>query len=230
MSAPHRHPSYRASNSFRNRLCGLDCSYDFPLFPCAEGTTVKKDEVVETIEALAHVKGLADVDGQGRRAFGHSLRVQEPDGLRLWACPSNKLKQNLVGQRQLSRVRGRCDLLYPEQPCEARADSNPPFIALHLAHIEAGTAASLDHITEGLQSLEAADQLRNVSALFVVVNVRSGVVHRVVGDPSNPAAWQTRCGFHYRGPQPHVCVADSREFPVDCRICLCRFVPRASLP
>ena len=50
---------------------------------------------------------------------------------------------------------------------------------------EASTAASSDHIIKRLQSLEAADQLRSVSVLPVVVNVRSGVVHRVVGDPSN---------------------------------------------
>ena len=54
----------------------LDCSCDFPLFPCAVGTTVKKDKVVETIEALAHLTGLAAVDEQGRRAVGRqSLRV-----------------------------------------------------------------------------------------------------------------------------------------------------------
>ena len=52
---------------------------------------------------------------------------------------------------------------------------------------EAGTAASLT------SSLCGADQLRNVS----VNNVRSEVVHLVVGHPSNTAVWQTRCGFRY---------------------------------
>ena len=88
---------------------------------------------------------------------------------------------------------------------------------------EAGTAASPDHIIERLQSLEAAYQLRNNSVLPVVVNIRSGVVHCVVGDPSNPATWQTRCGSAIR-------YADSRESPVDCGICLCRFVPSATHP
>ena len=94
---------------------------------------------------------------------------------------------------------------------------------------EAGTAASHDHIIERLQSLEAADQLRNDSVLPVVVNIRSGVVHCVVGDPSNPATWQIRCGFRY-GSLPDVRCADSRESLVDCGICLCRFVPRATHP
>ena len=59
---------------------------------------------------------------------------------------------------------------------------------------EAGTAASLDHIIARLQALETADQVRNASDLPLVVNVRSGVVHRVVGDPSKPTARQLhRC-------------------------------------
>ena len=33
--------------AFRNSLCGLDCSCDFPLFLCAVGTTVKKEKIVE---------------------------------------------------------------------------------------------------------------------------------------------------------------------------------------
>ena len=49
----------------------------------------------------------------------------------------------------------------------------------------AGTAASLDHIIVRLQILETADQVRNASDLPVVINVRSWVVHLVVGDPSN---------------------------------------------
>ena len=76
---------------------------------------------------------------------------------------------------------------------------------------EACTAASLDHLFERLQSLDAADQLRSNSVLPVVVNIRSRVVHCVVGDPSNPATWQTRCGFRY-GSLPYVRYADSREF------------------
>ena len=64
---------------------------------------------------------------------------------------------------------------------------------------EAGTTASLDHIIARLQTLEAADQLRNASDLLVVVNLRSEVVHRVVGDPSNPTDRQTRCGFYHGG-------------------------------
>ena len=94
---------------------------------------------------------------------------------------------------------------------------------------EAGAAASHDHVIELLQSLEAADQLRNDSVLPVVVNIRSGVVHCVVGDPSNPATWQIRCGFRY-GSLPYVRYADSSESPVDCGICLCRFAPRATKP
>ena len=95
---------------------------------------------------------------------------------------------------------------------------------------EAGTAASLDHIIARLQTLEAADQVRNASELPVVVNVRSGVVHRVVGDPSNPTDWKTGCGFHYGSLKLHVRFADSREFPVECGICLCQFVARVAHP
>ena len=51
---------------------------------------------------------------------------------------------------------------------------------------EAGTAASLDHIFARLQTLEAADQVRDASDLLVVVNVRSGGAHRADGDPPNP--------------------------------------------
>ena len=95
---------------------------------------------------------------------------------------------------------------------------------------EAGTAASLDHIIARLQALEAADQVRHASDLLVVVNVRCGVVYRVVGDPSNPTDWQTRCGCRYGGLKPYVRFADSRESQVDCGICLCWFVPRAAHP
>ena len=60
------------------------------------------------------------------------------------------------------------------------ADQNPSHMG---SNEEAGTAASLDHTIARLQTVEAADQVRNASELLVVVNVRSGVVHRVVGNP-----------------------------------------------
>ena len=103
------------------------------------------------------------------------------------------------------------------------ADQSPSHLGLPVEDSdgETGTAASLDLIIVRLQTLEAADQVRNASDLPVVVNVRSGGVHRVVGDPSNPTDWQTRCGFHNGGLKPHVRFADSRESPVDCGICLC---------
>ena len=44
--------------------------------------------------------------------------------------------------------------------------------------------------------MKAAD-----SDLLVVINVRSEVVHLVVGGPSNTAVWQTRCGFRYGGSE-----------------------------
>ena len=71
-------------------------------------------------------------------------------------------------------------------------------------------------------------RLRNASDLPVVVNVR--VVHRVVGDPSNPTDWQTCFGLHYGGLKPCVRFADSRESPEDCGTCWCRFVPRVAHP
>ena len=91
---------------------------------------------------------------------------------------------------------------------------------------EAGTAANLDHIIARLQTLEAADQVRNASDSPVVVNVRSGAVHRLVGDPSNPTDWQTRCGCHLSVSLTF----ERKESSIDCGICLCRFVPRTSLP
>ena len=81
-----------------------------------------------------------------------------------------------------------------------------------------------------MQTLDAADQVRIASELAVVVNVRSRVVHRVVGDPSYPTDWQTSCGFHYGGLKPHVRFDDSRVSPVDCGICSCRLVPRVAHP
>ena len=86
---------------------------------------------------------------------------------------------------------------------------------------EAGTTASLDHIIARLQTLEAADQVRNASFFLVVVNLRSEVVHRVVGDPSNPTDRQTRCGFHHGGLKPHVRFATHVSFWWN-RICFCR--------
>ena len=95
---------------------------------------------------------------------------------------------------------------YCEPPCEARAlfpiRCALPCIFPDCAHRrqtrvhrtwtpcedfdeDAGTAASLDHIIARLQTLEAADQVRNASDSLVVINVRSGLVHLVVGDPSN---------------------------------------------
>ena len=91
---------------------------------------------------------------------------------------------------------------------------------------EAGTAASLDHVIAGLQTPEAADQVRNASHSPVVVNVRSGVVLRVVGDRSNPTDWQTRCGSRLSVSL----TPERKESSLDCGICLCRFVPRTSLP
>ena len=122
--------------------------------------------------------------------------------------PSNKLNRLLDGHRQLvgrhvgdaipstlsSHVR-RARRFQSAVHCPASFLAAPIGADLGPSHMdpgeEAGTAASLDHITERLQSLEDAAQLCNISDLLVVVNVRSGVVHRVVGDPSNPAAWQT---------------------------------------
>ena len=61
------------------------------------------------------------------------------------------------------------------------------------------------HFIVRLQSLDAADQFRNVSDSPVVVNVRSGVVHFVVGDPSNqrsgrPFAVSATRGSEATGP------------------------------
>ena len=92
-----------------------------------------------------------------------------------------------------------------------------PFRAYHNpshmdADEEAGTTASLDHIIARLQTLEAEDQVHNVSDLIVVVNLRSEGVHRVVGDPSNSTDRQTRCGFHHGGLKPHVRFATHVSF------------------
>ena len=99
--------------------------------------------------------------------------------------------------------------------CAASSFSAPIGADLSPSHMdsdeEAGTAASLDHIIARLQALETADQVRNASDLPVVINVRSGVVHRVVGDPSNPTARQTRCGFRFGGLNLYVRFADSPE-------------------
>ena len=96
------------------------------------------------------------------------------------------------------------------------ADQNPSYMD---ADEEAGTTASLDHIIARLRTLEAADQVRNASDLSVVVNLRSEVVHRAVGDPSNPTDQQALCGFHHGGLKPCVRFADSRESRVCCGIC-----------
>ena len=64
------------------------------------------------------------------------------------------------------------------------ADLGPSHTAMD-PNEEAGTAASPDHIIARLQTLEAADKVRNASDSPVVINVRSGVVHLAVGDPSN---------------------------------------------
>ena len=115
-----------------------------------------------------------------------------------------------------------------------RASSNPPFIALHLLRLrplaqtwvhhtrtmdpdeEAGTAASPNHIIARLRTLEAADQ----ASLWL--STCATVVHRGVGDSSNPTDWQTRCGFHHGGLMPHVRFSHSSESPVDRGICFCR--------
>ena len=57
--------------TFCNIMFSWGYSHDAPLFPSALGTRVRKDKVVETIEALAHLTGLAAVGG-------HSLRVSCP--------------------------------------------------------------------------------------------------------------------------------------------------------
>ena len=75
---------------------------------------------------------------------------------------------------------------------------------------EAGTAASLDHTIARLQILEAATALRNASD--VVINVCSGVVHLVVGDPSNQ--WSGRpVAFSATGVQSHVSVSLTHVSP-----------------
>ena len=128
----------------------------------------------------------------------------------------------------------RCSV--PEQPCKARAGPNPPVhcaasslaapigVGLGPSNMdsveEAGTAASLDLIIVRLRTLEAADQVRTAPVSLLVVNVRSGVVHLVVGDPSIT-------GFRCGGLKPHVRFADSRESSVDCGIC---FVGRPTRP
>ena len=52
-----------------------------------QGGLVNPGDVVETIEALAHLTGI-------------HCGLQEPVGLRLWACPSSKSNRLLVGHRQ----------------------------------------------------------------------------------------------------------------------------------
>ena len=79
---------------------------------------------------------------------------------------------------------------------------------------EAGTAPSLDHSIARLQTRGAADQVRNASDVPVVVHVRSGVVHRVVGDPSSPTDWQTRCGCRLSVSL----TSERKESSVDCGI------------
>ena len=65
------------------------------------GTTVQKDKVVETMEALAHLTGLAAVDEQGRRAFGgHSLRVSGARWLAAMGVPIQQIKSLLVHHLQ----------------------------------------------------------------------------------------------------------------------------------
>ena len=62
---------------------------------------------------------------------------------------------------------------------------------------EACNAASLDHIIARLQTMEDVDQVRNASDSPVVINVRSGVAHLVVGGPSNQRS--ARLVFPLRG-------------------------------
>ena len=225
--------------SFRNSVRDLDCSYDFPLIPGAVGTTVKKDKVVETIEALAHLTGLAAVDEQGRRAFGWHL--QRVSGSR-WACShghfskslarwSSSIVERYVGDAILNTLSShvRCALRFQSAvQCPASSLAAPIGADQNPSHMdsdeEAGTAASLDHIIARLQTLEAADQVRNASG------VTCGCQRAQRGCP--PSGWR---------PLESNGLADPLWFPlrrsnvrfaeslVDRGIYLCRFVPPVTL-
>ena len=121
---------------------------------------------------------------QGRCRKDHEVRMATIV-IREIGCQAN---QRLSSHVSSSHSAVRCPASSLDAPIGA--DQSPSHMD---SDEEAGTAASLDHIIARLQTLEVADQVRNASDSLVVVNVRSGVVHRMVGDPSNPADWQTRC-------------------------------------
>ena len=141
---------------------------------------------------------------QGRRAFGgRSLRVsgarwlaalgvpfQQTKSLARW---SSSIVERYVGDAILSTLSShvrRARKFQSAVHCPASSLDAPIGADLSPSYVdsdeEAGTAASPDDIIARLQTL------------LVVVNRRSGIVHRVVGDPSNSTGWQTRCGFRYR--------------------------------
>ena len=112
-----------------------DCSHDFPLLPSAVGTTVKKDKVVETIEALAHLTGLSAVDEQGRRAFGgHSLRVSGARWLGSTGVPIQQIKSLVRWSSAIVELYVGDAILntLSSQVRRASVGSNPLSFVLHL--------------------------------------------------------------------------------------------------
>ena len=86
---------------------------------------------------------------------------------------------------------------------------------------------SLDHIIARLQTLEAAAQVRNASNSPVVINARSGLVHLVVGEPSNQRSGRP-VAVSAAGVQSHMSVSLTHVGPRWIAEFVVPVVPRAT--
>jgi hypothetical protein len=185
-----------------------------PLFPSAAGETVEKRAVVETVEQIGLLCGMALLDSAGGRKFGgHSLRVSgaqwlgrlgyEVDQIRTFGRWSSDavlryLADSHVADMALVRRRGavrREDLVVAVPLDEPRASGPQLCTALELDKlVSAAVDSRWSEATAQLRDLQKASGTK----YDLVVSEARRCVHAMAGDLVAPSsAWHTRCGWRF---------------------------------
>ena len=223
----------RLRRLFPDRWSAAGPSYDLPLFPAADGTTVTKDKMVATIvDAARRLRVPLEAPDQSARISGHSLRVTGAQGLAkagldVWAI-------QLLGRWGSDAVLG----YIREVPLElaatwaaraartwtlddvVRQRSLGPLSSGQTAAPAAAASSSsasasatvvvpealVDPLSEAIAAVEV--EALSLSASSFVASP-SGKWHRLShcrGLGHFAAGWTAACGWNYTGPSANIAV------------------------
>ena len=198
-------------------------SLDLPLFPAADGSTVSKEAMTETIRVGASRLGvkLAAADGSAR-VTGHSLRVTGAQGLA-------RLGVDTWAVQLLGRWGSPTVLEYVQAvPLERSSEWARRAAAVTLEQVTSSTSSVAASIPQQIGSLPAAagDKADIKAALEVVQEVSAassssvsfvvstlGLWHCVPGHGSAgpTSTWTTSCGWRFAGKE----LKTASELPAD---------------